>query len=545
MNKATAAPSEGQVVLRVDGLSVGFGGQPVTHGVSFDLRAGQTTALVGESGSGKSLTASAIMGLLPPAGEVLAGRVTDGTGLPWVAVGEPLRTPLGRGAAMVFQDPMSSLNPSMRVGDQVAEGPRFHQGISRAEARLRVEALFEEVELPDPGVTFEKYPHELSGGQKQRVMIALALAGEPRVLIADEPTTALDVTVQKAVLDLLARLQSRRGLAMLFITHDLDVVADIADQVLVMRSGRVVEAGLAGQVLAQPQTQYTKDLLAAHELQQALPAPTPDGTALIAVRNLTKSFVTDRDFLGRPRKRFTAVRGVSLAIQRGERVGLVGESGSGKSTIGRLMLGMEWPDDGDILLEGRAVDLRDGQAANAMRRMAQLVFQDPFSALNPRMTIGDALREVLKWHGHPESDAAQLLEEVGLPATDLNKRPGDFSGGQRQRIVIARALAVRPVFLVLDESVAALDAHIQREILDLLERLGDERGLTYLFISHDLGVVASFCPRVVVLRNGEVVEEGATAAVWSDPQHPYTRALLESRPGREPGQTSTRASSLS
>ena len=323
-------------MLRVDGLSVGFHGQPVTHDVTFDLWAGRTTCLVGESGSGKSLTSTAIMGLLPPGGEVLAGRVVDGSGGVWVALGAGVRTPLGRGAAMIFQDPMSSLNPSMRVGWQVAEGPRVHKGLSAAASRDLVEALFAEVELPDPAATFDKYPHELSGGQKQRVMIALALAGDPTVLIADEPTTALDVTVQRAVLELLGRLRARRGLAVLFITHDLAVVRDVADDVLVMRAGRIVEQGPVMEVLNRPQHAYTKSLLAAQDLGRANGgAATGEGVPLIAIEHVTKSFVTHRDLLGRPRSRFTAVKDVSLAIGPGERVGLVGESGSGKSTIGR------------------------------------------------------------------------------------------------------------------------------------------------------------------------------------------------------------------
>lgn len=454
------------------------------------------------------------------------------TGTVWVAPGEPVLTPVGRGVAMIFQDPMSSLNPSMRVGWQVAEGPRVHRGISRAESRQLVEQLFEEVELPDPAGTFDKYPHELSGGQKQRVMIALALAGDPTVLIADEPTTALDVTVQRTVLDLLKRLRESRGLAVLFITHDLDVVADIADEVLVMERGVIVDSGAAEEMLVRPAHPYTRALIAAHELGRA--EGTGDGGEVVwAVEGVTKSFVTAKDIWGRPAKRFVAVDDVSLEIRKGERVGLVGESGSGKSTLGRVMLGLTVPDSGRVLLRGKAVDLGDRQQIRALRQAGQLVFQDPFSALNPRMTIGVALREVLKLHGHPLADAEQLIADVGLGREDLGRLPGSFSGGQRQRIVIARALAVRPEFLVLDESVAALDAHIQQEILGLLARLGDERGIAFLFISHDLGVVASFCSRVVVLKKGQVVESGETNRVWSDPQHPYTRELLASRPGRE------------
>lgn len=532
MNKTNAAPSE--PILSVNALSVGFHGQPVTRDVTFQLHSGRITALVGESGSGKSLTSSAIMGLLPPGGQVLSGTVMASDGTHWIQPRGPVRTPLGQGAAMIFQDPMSSLNPSTRVGWQVAEGPMFHENISSEQARNRVERLFQEVDLSDPHGTFEKYPHELSGGQKQRVMIALALAGNPRVLIADEPTTALDVTVQKAVLQLLKRLCRDRGLAVLFITHDLDVVREIADAVLVMNQGQILETGDVQSILDAPQNPYTQALLQAHTLSSAGPSTSKPGTPLIEGRHLHKSFVIHRDWRGRPKTTFTAVDDVSVALWPGERVGLVGESGSGKSTIGRLLLGLEKPDSGVVLLDGKPMDPEHPEAIQEMRRSAQLVFQDPFSALSPRMTIGNALREVLQRHGRPESDAKQLMHDVGLQPTDLNKRPGGFSGGQRQRIVIARALAIRPRFLVLDESVAALDAHIQQDILKLLHRLGEERGLTYLFISHDLAVIRSFCPRVFVLQNGKVVESGDTETIWSQPQHPYTQQLLNSRPGKVP-----------
>lgn len=516
----------GQAVLEVRGLSVAFGDRPpVTHEVDLTLRAGATTALVGESGSGKSVTSSAIMGLLPAGGRVVAGEVVHGpSGVDWLVKGAPR----GRGVSMVFQDPMSSLNPSMRVGAQVAEPLEVHRGWGRKEALARAVELLGEVELPDPERTARKYPHELSGGQKQRVMVALALASDPDVLIADEPTTALDVTVQRSLLELLARLQRERGLAMLFITHDLGVVEAIADEVVVMRDGRVVERGDLAQIFEAPQHAYTAELLAAHRrpVRHVPHQPAPPLVTAVGVR---KSFVTQRDLIGRPTARFEALKGIDLVIHRGERLGLVGESGSGKSTLGRALLGLSPTDAGHIVFDGTPVE---PATLPALRRRAQLVFQDPYAALNPRMTIGAALREVLATHGHPAERAAALLAEVGLPEDTASKRPGNLSGGQRARVVIARALAVEPEFLVLDESVAALDTAIRESVLALLSDLADRRGLTYLFISHDLPVVAGFCDRVAVMHAGQIVELGPAAQVLERPQHPYTQELIASQPHR-------------
>lgn len=517
-------------LLSLRDIQVAFdGGEPVVKRVSCDVWAGATTCIVGESGSGKTLTSLAIMGLLPGTGKLVAGEVRGPEGALWAAPGE-LHTPVGRDVAMIFQDPMSSLNPSMRVGAQVAEPLELHQGMRGEAALAEVARLFAEVGLPEGSE--RKHPHELSGGQKQRVMIALALACNPKVLLADEPTTALDVTVQRAILDLLQDLRDARGLGVLFVTHDLDVVKDIADHVVVMRHGAVVESGPCGEVMHSPSHPYTQELLAA--MPEPLAAGRDNAEAgdnevpLIEARNVVKRFVTKKNLWGKPLDHFTALNGVSMAIAPGERVGLVGESGSGKSTLGRVMLGLDEADEGEVKWKGGAAEGR------VFRRSAQPVFQDPFSALNPRMNIGAALQEAIDQRLASEGPSVrELLEEVGLSAEDATRRPGSFSGGQRQRIVLARALALSPEFLVLDESVAALDLRIQAEILDLLKELCERRGLTFLFISHDLNVVGAVCDRIAVMQAGEIVEEGPAAQILSCPQHPYTQRLLSSRPGQK------------
>jgi ABC-type glutathione transport system ATPase component len=424
---------------------------------------------------------------------------------------------------------MSSLNPSMRVGSQVAEPLELHRDMRSEAARAEVTRLFDEVGLPQGSE--RKYPHELSGGQKQRVMIALALACNPRVLLADEPTTALDVTVQRDILDLLRRLRDERDLGVLFVTHDLDVVRDIADHVVVMRHGEVVESGPCQGIMATPQHPYTQSLLAAmpkvnDASTSTEPATSSDVVPLVAAHGVVKRFVTRKNLWGQPVATFDALKGVDLAIAPGERVGLVGESGSGKSTLGNILLGLDTWDEGDVTWKGGAPE------GAAFRRAAQPVFQDPFSALNPSMTVGAALQEAVNARADKKGPTVtELLEEVGLQASDAGRKPGTFSGGQRQRIVLARALALSPEFLVLDESVAALDLRIQAEILDLLKALCERRGLTFLFISHDLNVVGAVCDRIAVMCEGEIVEEGPAMQLLSSPQHPYTQRLLNSRLG--------------
>ena len=525
-------------LLRIDGLTIGFGNQPVVHGVSFAINRGKTVALVGESGSGKSITDSAIMGLLPPKARVTSGRVQHVPSADiWVAPDKQSASPLGRGLSMVFQDPMSSLNPSMRVGWQVAESLLVHQGMDNAEAKTHAIQLLEEVELPDPSTLFDRYPHELSGGQKQRVMIALALAANPELLIADEPTTALDVTVQKTVLQLLIRLQQKRHLAILFITHDLDVVRDIADDVMVMQQGRFVEQGNVESVMNRPVHSYTQALIAARKIPKRT-IGSDLGPVLLKASHVTKSFPLKQNFWGKTVECLHAVNDVSLTLCEGERVGLIGESGSGKSTLGRTLLGLTAMTSGTVQLDGISVKHGQAQSMGHVRRIAQLVFQDPYSALNPKIPVGEAIAEVFTHLGMEAKNAldhaVKLLEEVGLAAQDFQRYPGHFSGGQRQRLVIARALAVEPKLMVLDESVAALDVQIQRDILDLLAKIGDERKLTYLFISHDLSVMASFCNRLLIMHQGQIVERGETEDILANPQNEYTRQLLASRPGKVP-----------
>ena len=513
-------------LLSLRDVCIAFDGrEPVVKGVSCDVWAGATTCIVGESGSGKTLTSLAVMGLLPGSGKLEGGEVRGPEGALWAAPGEH-HAPVGRDVAMVFQDPMSSLNPSMRVGAQVAEPLELHQGVGGEAAQAEVARLFAEVGLPEGSE--RKYPHELSGGQKQRVMIALALACNPKVLLADEPTTALDVTVQRAILDLLQELRDARGIGVLFVTHDLDVVKDIADHVVVMRHGEVVESGTCAEVMSRPSHPYTQALLAAMP-EGTSPAPHGENAIpLIETEGVARRYVTQRTLMGRPKDWFDALHPTTLRIARGESVGLVGESGSGKSTLGKVLLGMEPSDGGKVLWKGGPAQ------GSAFKRAAQPVFQDPFSALNPAMTVGEALREARGQRLTDEGPTVEaLLAEVGLNPADAARHPRSFSGGQRQRIVLARALALNPEFLVLDESVAALDLRIQAEILDLLMALKAKRGLTFLFISHDLNVVASVCERVLVMQAGRVVEEGPTDQIMSSPQHPYTQRLLNSRPGQK------------
>jgi ABC-type glutathione transport system ATPase component len=536
-------------LLQVENLSVhirprdagaGVTVRPV-DGISFAVEAGEVLALVGESGSGKSMTALAVMGLLPSAAFQAGGSVRlDGAALEDLSDAQR-RALRGREMAMVFQDPMQYLNPVMTCGDQVGEALRVLDGRSRAEALDRVHELFREVGLPDPARQARQYPHELSGGMRQRVLIAMMLARHPRLLVADEPTTALDATVQAQILELLRGLARSRGMGLLLITHDLGAVARIADRAAVMHAGRLVETLPVKDLFARAEHPYTRMLIAAMPQNKAAesrntpvtgasgPAPVP----LLAAKDVRVHYEVRGGFLGGARGLARAVDGVSLEVYAGETVALVGESGSGKSTLGRALIGLGPVTSGEVLWEGRT-DLRalDAAGLRAFRREAQMVFQDPYASLNPRLSAGTLIAEPLRIHRlAPKRDVpervAQLLESVGIAPADAAKYPHQFSGGQRQRLAIARALAVSPKLIVADEPVSSLDMSVQAQVLDLLEELRLKLGLTYLFISHDLSVVERISDRVLVLHRGLVVEQGVTREVFANPRHAYTRTLLE------------------
>ena len=501
--------------------------------VSFTVAAGEIVCLVGESGSGKSVCAQAVMGLLPPAIQVAAGRLMfDGADLARLSPAG-WRAVRGRRIAMVFQEPMTALNPVMRVGRQVAEMMEAHGLHPPPGRRARVLAALAEVGLPDPAAAARAYPHQLSGGQRQRAMIAMALAAGPALLVADEPTTALDVTTQRQILALIHGLQQRRGMGVLFITHDLGVVRDIAGRVVVMREGRVVEAGAAADVLGRPQHAYTRALIAA--MPGAVPPDRPahGGAPVLEIERLCKTYVT-RAGLFAPRRVVHAVQDVSFTIHRGETLGVVGESGSGKSTLARLVTRLLEPDHGAIRLGGADLGAARGDALRRLRRRIPLVFQDPFAALNPRRRVGAAITDGAVAGGLPRHEAraaaGRLLAQVGLDPRSADRYPHEFSGGQRQRICIARALAMQPDLIVADEPVSALDVSVQAQVLALLEELKTRLRLSMLFITHDLNVAAQVCDRVAVMHRGRIVEIGPAADVLGHPQHAYTQALLAAAP---------------
>ncbi|MBM3523093.1 MAG: ABC transporter ATP-binding protein [Alphaproteobacteria bacterium] len=518
-------------------LPTGADRRHAVEAVSFELRAGEILCVVGESGSGKSLTAAALMRLLPRAVRVEKGAIhvegVDVLALPE----EAMRGWRGRKLGMIFQEPMTALNPIMRVGDQIEEVLRVHSDLDGPARRARVLELMDAVGLPTPAVLKDSYPFRLSGGQRQRVMIAMALALEPRVLIADEPTTALDVTTQKQILALLRDLQRRTGMAILFITHDFGVVAEIADRVVVMQDGRAVEQGAAADVLERPQHPYTRKLIAA---VPRLAARLAEGGAaqapLLSVRKLSKTYVTAGGLFARGRS-VHAVRDVSFDIAAGETLGVVGESGSGKSTLGRLVIRLLERDGGDIGFAGEDFGAARGPTLQALRRSIQMVFQDPYASLNPRKRVGRLVADGPLAYGASASDAfkraRELLQLVGLDPAAIERYPHEFSGGQRQRIAIARALALEPKLLIADEPVSALDVSVQAQVLALLNDIRRRLGLAMLFITHDLRVAANVCDRIAVMREGEIVELDASARVFASPQHPYTRALLDAIPGRE------------
>lgn len=516
----------------VEGLSVSFGDRAVVQDVSFTVAAGETLALVGESGSGKSLTALSMLRLLPPGAALAAGRIAiEGAEVTAMKEAELRRIRGGR-VGMIFQEPMTSLNPLHRVGRQVAEAVRLHAkaGLSRDGLRKRTIQLLEQAGFADAEHRLDAFPHQLSGGQRQRVMIAMALANDPALLIADEPTTALDVTIEAQILALLDAQKAARGLGLLLITHDLGIVRQHADRVAVMKAGRIVETGTVGDIFARPRHAYTRMLLAAEPKGGPLPVA-PAAQPVIAAENLRVRFAIRRGVMRRSVGAVAAVDDVSLTVREGETVGLVGESGSGKTTTGFAMLGLEQA-SGRILFAGQNIADLPERRRRHLRADMQIVFQDPYGSLSPRLTVEEIIAEGLRVHfptltrAERHDRVAAVLHEVGLPQSVLERYPHEFSGGQRQRISIARAMVLEPRFVVLDEPTSALDRSVQTQIVDLLRRLQADHGLAYLFISHDLRIVRALAHRIIVLRRGRVVEEGEAAAIFANPQQDYTRALI-------------------
>ena len=534
-------------ILSVEGLRVGFAGEAgfvqAVDGVSFALEAGEVLAIVGESGSGKSVTAQTILGLTRGADVSIAGSARF-RGRELIGAGErELRQVRGAEIAMIFQDPMTSLNPVYRVGAQIVEAIRAHRpGVERARAREQAIELLDSVGIRDPGRRVDSYPHELSGGMQQRAMIAMALALAPEVLIADEPTTALDVTVQAQILRLLARLNRERGLATILITHDLGVVAEVADRVLVMHEGRIVERGEVDAIFHAPEDPYTRKLLGAVlRLDQAPPLRSARGEApLLEVTDLVKHYPIRRGLLvSRAVDQVRAVDGVSFSVERGETLGLVGESGSGKSTLSRAVLQLIEPTSGSVRFEGREIAGLSYRAMRPLRAEMQMIFQDPYASLNPRKRVGQIVGEPLRLQKRASGAELRtrvqgLLERVGLAPEHYDRFPHEFSGGQRQRIGIARALSLRPKLVIADEPVSALDVSIRAQILDLLGELQEDFGLTYVFIAHDIGVVRHVSDRIAVMHEGKIVEQGPADQVCERPEDPYTRTLLESVPVPDP-----------
>jgi peptide/nickel transport system ATP-binding protein len=526
-------------VLSIENLSIGLPAladrQHAIKDLSLSILPGETLCVVGESGSGKSMTAMAAIGLLPPSVSVLSGAIKL-RGFDLLSLDEEKWCDVrGRDIGMVFQEPMTSLNPVMRVADQIAETFQAHRLLSQPERIRRAVELLTEVNLPNPELIARAYPHELSGGQRQRVMIAMALALEPELLIADEPTTALDVTTQAQVLKLIDNLRRKKGTAVLFITHDFGVVAEIADRVAVLQNGALVEQGMADEVLRNPQHPYTKRLLTAvPSLTPPPPKQLQNEPITLKVHALTKSY--GRRSLFKVNREVQAADAVSFDIRRGETLGLVGESGSGKSTVGRCVLRLIEPDGGRIEIGDLPFGTLSQRDLRPHRRRIQMVFQDPFASLNPRRQVGDIIAEgpITQGTDHATalSEARLLLKKVGLPAQAAERYPHEFSGGQRQRIGIARALAMKPDVLVADEAVSALDVSVQADILKLIRGLQEELGLSILFITHDLRVAAQICDRVAVMQKGRIVETAQTGQLFANPQDAYTRQLLAAVPGK-------------
>jgi len=544
-------------LLSVSDLRVSFDTQGgvvrAVDGVSFDLAPGEVLAIVGESGSGKSVTAQTILGLTRSPNARIEGSARLGEQELIAASDRELQAVRGARIGMVFQDPMTSFNPVYRVGAQIIEAIRAHEGgVGKREAHKRAIELLDSVGIPRAAQRVDDYPHQFSGGMRQRAMIAMALALEPEVLIADEPTTALDVTVQAQILALLERLNRERGLATILITHDLGVVAEVADRVLVMHDGVIVERGDLDQVFYSPSDPYTRKLLGAVVRLDAAPPlrPRRESEALLEVTDLVKHFPVKRGLLiDREVDRVRAVDGVSLSVRQGETLGLVGESGSGKSTLSRTILRLLAPNSGSIRFEGREIAGLSRRAMRPLRREMQMVFQDPYASLNPRRRIGQIVGEPLRLQGEAKGAELRrqiqgLLDRVGLSAEHYDRFPHEFSGGQRQRIGIARALALRPKLIVADEPVSALDVSIRAQILDLLSELQAEFGLTYVFVAHDIGVVRHVSDRIAVMHEGKIVEQGAADQVCERPQDAYTKQLLAAVPIPDPREARARRQTI-
>lgn len=561
--------SSEETVLKIENLSIAFGEDTrrveAVKNLNIQLNEGETLGIVGESGSGKSISSLAIIGLLPPSAKMLSGKIAfNSKGKMRQLLEEPeaeMRKIRGKDIAMIFQEPMTSLNPVHTCGAQVAESIRLHRRKSKKAVRELVITLFEQVELPRPQELYDSYPHQISGGQKQRVMIAMALSCNPKLIIADEPTTALDVTVQKKILNILRDLCKKQNTALIFITHDLGVVAEIADRVCVMYRGEVLEEGRTAQVFNDPKSAYTKALLAcrprldAHpyrlpvvsdfmtpeakngenEIPKSESTPGADST-ILSVKNLKVWFPIRKDWKGRTTAFLHAVNDVSFDVRRGETLGLVGESGCGKTTLGRALLKLIPTQGGEVFFNETEILQLSQKAFKPLRKKVQIIFQDPYASLNPRFTIGAALLEPMKVHkiGHSNRERTILLrriiDRVGMQESALQKYPHEFSGGQRQRICIARALVIEPEFIVCDESVSALDVSVQAQVLNLLNDLKRDFGLTYIFISHDLSVVKYMSDRLVVMRRGKIEEMGDAKAVYADPKSEYTRELIDAIP---------------
>ena len=532
------------MILSVKNLTISVNKIELVKNISFDIQAGEIFALVGESGSGKSLTSLAIMRLLADSLSITSGSVHLNTHEQsknlFELTEQQMQKVRGKQVAMIFQEPMTSLNPVMKVGDQVAEALRVHIGMNGKQAREKVVALFDEVGIPDGSERYDWYPHQLSGGQKQRVMIAMALACEPDLLIADEPTTALDVTIQAQVLTLLKKIRDKRNLAILFITHDMGVVNEMADSVAVMKQGIIVEQAEKEQFFVNPKHEYTKKLL-----QDAVPSktfrPVVETDSLLNIRNLQVHFPIKKGIFQRTVGYVKAVDGIDLTLYKGQTLALVGESGSGKSTIGQAILKLIPITKGEIALQENqaSIDLSKltDKQMKPFRKRVQVIFQDPFSALNPRMTISEIIREgmtSLKIGSGKKQDQDEriddLLKQVGLETSHKYRYPHEFSGGQKQRIGIARALAVEPELIICDEPTSALDVSVRSQVLALLEELQQKYQMTYLFITHDLSIIPTIAHQVAVMKDGKIVEQGNVEEVMKNPQHQYTQTLLNSAP---------------